>query len=296
MSKVLELREAVRRHVPDGATVALGCTLEQAIPFAVGHELIRQERRDLTLVGPISDMLFDQLIGAGCVARTVNAWTGNVSEGLGHCFRRATEHGLPRPIEVRDHSNFSISLALWAAAWGAPYIPTRTLLGSDILSRNPDLELDGDLVRVHAVRPDVTILHVQRCDPEGRAHVWGPLGVAEEAGLAAKSVILTTEELVDPAVTLSDPNRILLPETKVAAVVHVPGAAHPSPVQGHWVRDTAAFADYHRRTRTAEGFGEWLQETVLAVPDRAHYLRRVDTRSLRVRRRLLSAPVDYADA
>ncbi len=296
MSKVLELGEAVRRHVPDGATVALGCTLEQAIPFAAGHELIRRQRRDLTLVGPISDMLFDQLIGAGCVARTVNTWTGNVSEGLGHCFRRATEQGLPRRLEVRDHSNFSISLALWAAAWGAPYIPTRTLLGSDIVARNPDLELDGGLVRVHAVRPDVTILHVQRCDSEGRAHVWGPLGVAEEAGLAARTVILTTEELVDPAITLSDPNRILLPETKVAAVVHVPGGAHPSPVQGHWVRDTAAFADYHRRTRTAEGFADWLQETVLAVPDRAHYLRQIDVRSLRVRRSLLSAPVDYADA
>lgn len=296
MSKVLELGEAVRRYVPDGATVALGCSLEQAIPFAAGHELIRRRRRDLTLVGPISDMLFDQLIGAGCVARTVNTWTGNVSEGLGHCFRRATEQGVPRPLEVLDHSNFSISLALWAAAWGSPYIPTRTLLGSDILSRNPGLELDGDLVRVHAVRPDVTILHVQRCDPDGRAHAWGPLGVAEEAGLAAGRVILTAEELVDPAITLSDPNRVLLPETKVSAVIHVPGGAHPSPVQGYWVRDTAAFGDYHRRTRTVEGFEEWLRERVLDVRDRDQYLSQVDVRSLRVRRRLLSAPVDYADA
>lgn len=296
MSKVLELREAVRRYVADSSTVAMGCTLEQAIPFAAGHEMIRQGRRDLTLVGPISDLLFDQLIGAGCVARTINSWTGNVSEGLGHCFRRACEQGLPRPLEVWDHSNFSISLALWAAAWGAPYIPTRTLLGSDILSRNPGLVLDGDVVRVHAVRPDVTILHVQRCDPEGRAHVWGPLGVAEEAGLAARRVILTTEELVDPAITLSDPNRILLPETRVCAVVHVPGGAHPSPVQGHWVRDNGAFAEYHRRTRTQGGFADWLQEKVLSVPDRAHYLRSVDVASLRVRRRLLSAPVDYADA
>ncbi|MBO0744227.1 MAG: CoA transferase subunit A [Candidatus Dormibacteraeota bacterium] len=296
MSKVLELAEAVRRHVADGAMVALGCSLEQSIPFAAGHELIRQRRRDLTLVGPISDMLFDQLIGAGCVARTLNTWTGNVSEGLGHCFRRATEHGVPRPLEVRDHSNFSISLALWAAAWGSPYIPTRTLLGSDIAARNPDLELDGDVVRVHAVRPDVTILHVQRCDPDGRAHAWGPLGVAEEAGLAASRVILTAEELVDPAITLSDPNRILLPETKVCAVVHVPGGAHPSPVQGYWARDTAAFGEYHRRTRTEEGFGKWLQEEVLGVRDRAQYLSRFDVRALRVRRRLLSAPVDYADA
>jgi glutaconate CoA-transferase subunit A len=120
--------------------------------------------------------------------------------------------------------------------------------------------------------------------------------VAEEAGLAADRVILTAEELVDPAITLSDPNRILLPETKVCAVVHVPGGAHPSPVQGYWARDTPAYAAYHRRTRTVEGFADWLQEQVLGVPDREHYLRRVDVASLRVRRRLLSAPVDYADA
>ncbi|MBO0707311.1 MAG: CoA transferase subunit A, partial [Candidatus Dormibacteraeota bacterium] len=114
--------------------------------------------------------------------------------------------------------------------------------------------------------------------------------------LAASRVILTAEELVDPAITLSDPNRILLPETKVCAVVHVPGGAHPSPVQGYWARDTAAFGEYHRRTRTEEGFGKWLQEEVLGVRDRAQYLSRFDVRALRVRRRLLSAPVDYADA
>src|SRR5215472_1888716 len=148
MSKVMTMGEAVERHVPDGATVAIGTALEPAIPFAAGHELIRQGRRDLTLVGPISDALFDQLVGASCVAAVWAAWVGNVSEGLGHCYRRATEHGDPRPIEVRDHSNFSISLALWAAAWGSPYIPTRTLLGSDILGTSPDLDLAGGSVQV----------------------------------------------------------------------------------------------------------------------------------------------------
>src|SRR5215468_12246458 len=111
----MSMREAIRSFVPDGASVCMGTALEALIPFAAGHELIRQGRRDLTLIGPISDSLFDQLIGAGCVARVCAAWVGNVSEGLGHCYRRATEQGEPRPIEVRDHSNFSISLALWAA-------------------------------------------------------------------------------------------------------------------------------------------------------------------------------------
>jgi len=289
------MAEAVGRFVPDGATVAMGTALEPAIPFAAGHELIRQHRRDLTLVGPISDSLFDQLIGAGCVARICAAWVGNVSEGLGHCYRRATERGEPRAIEVHDHSNFTISLALWAAAWASPYVPTRTLLGSDIVATNPDLELVDGVVRVRPVRPDVTILHAQRADAEGRAHLWGPLGISEEAGLAARRVIVCCEELVDPEVILSDPNRVFLPETKVAAVVHEPGGAHPSPLQGHWRRDHAAYRDYAERSRTTDGFQAWLEERVLGVPDRAAYLAGVDTGALRIRASRPSAPVDYGD-
>jgi glutaconate CoA-transferase subunit A len=293
MSKVVSMGEAIRAHVPDGASVAMGTCLEPSIPFAAGHEIIRHGRRDLTLIGPISDMLFDQLIGAGCVARVVAAWVGNVSEGLAHCYRRAVEAGEPHAIEVRDHSNFSIALALWAAAWGVPYLPTRSLLGSDILRSNPDLRVVGGLVQVGAVRPDVTILHVQRCDAQGRAHAWGPLGISEEAGLAAARVIVCCEELVGEEVSLSDPNRILLPETKVVAVVHEPGGSLPSPLQGHWRRDHGAYRDYSARTRSAEGYAEWLEEWVRNVPDRSAYLSRLDVEGLRVRRRLPSVPVDY---
>jgi len=295
MSKLTTMAEAVARFVPDGASVAIGTALEPAIPFAAGHEIIRQRRRDLTLVGPISDSLFDQLIGAGCVAAVCAAWVGNVSEGLGHCYRRATEQGEPRPIEVRDHSNFSISLALWAAAWVSPYIPTPTLLGSDIVRTNPDLELSDGAVHVLPVRPDVTILHAQRADREGRAHFWGPLGISEEAGLAAGKVIVCCEELVAAEVVLSDPNRVLLPETKVVAVVHEPGGTHPAPLQGFWRRDHGAYRDYAARSRTAEGFREWLENWVLAVADRREYLAKLDTAALAVRRHLHSAPVDYGD-
>ena len=295
MSKLVTMAEAVVRHVPDGASVAIGTALEPAIPFAAGHEIIRQRRRDLTLIGPISDSLFDQLIGAGCVATVCAAWVGNVSEGLGHCYRRATEQGQPRPLEVRDHSNFSISLALWAAAWGSPYIPTRTLVGSDIPRTNPDLDLADGSVQVRPVRPDVAILHVQRADPEGRAHLWGPLGISEEAGLAASQAIVCCEELVSSEVILSDPNRVLLPETKVVAVVHEPGGAHPAPLQGFWRRDHGHYHEYADRSRTAPGFHEWLEEWVLALSDRREYLAKVDTAGLRVRRHLHSAPVDYGD-
>src|SRR6058998_158432 len=135
----MPLAEALRRFVPDGTSVAMGMALESLIPFAAGHEIIRQGRRDLELVGPISDSLFDELIGAGCVRRITAAWVGNVSEGLGHCYRRAAEQGVPRSIEIHDHTNFSISMALWAAAWNVPYLPARTLLGSDILGTNPNI-------------------------------------------------------------------------------------------------------------------------------------------------------------
>jgi len=289
------MAEAIAEHVPDGSAVALGTALEHAIPFAAGHELIRQERRDLTLIGPISDALFDQLIGAGCVGRVVAAWVGNVSEGLGHCYRRAAEKGEPRPIEIHDHTNFSISLALWAAAWNSPFLPTTTLLGSDILKTNPDLEPGDGHVRVKPVRPDVAIFHVQRADAQGRAHFWGPYGITEEAGLAAGRVILSCEELVDEDVTLSDPNRILFPETKVVAVVPEPGGCHPAPLQGHWGRDHAAYREYAERSRTAEGYQEWLRERVLGVRDRADYMTQVDADAIRIKRHLMSAPVDYGD-
>jgi glutaconate CoA-transferase subunit A len=291
----MSMGEAIERYVPDGATVAMGTALEPLIPFAAGHEMIRQRRRDLELVGPISDSLFDQLIGAGCVRRVTAAWVGNVSEGLAHCYRRACEQAIPHPLEVHDHSNFSISLALWAAAWYVPSLPTRTLLGSNILRTNPGLAVAGDLVDVKAVRPDVAVVHVQRADELGRAHAWGPLGITEEAGLAADRVIVSCEELVDPSVTLSDPNRILFPETKVVAVVHEPGGAHPSPVQGYFKRDHGFYRDYAARSRTVDGFESWLKEWVLDVEDRATYLSRLDVDSIRITNHKPSVPADFGD-
>jgi glutaconate CoA-transferase subunit A len=296
MAKVMTMRAAIERFVRDGMAIAMSCSLEPLVPFAAGHEIIRQGRKDLELIAPISDSLFDQLIGAGCARRLTAAWAGNVSEGLGHNYRRAAERGVPRPLEIRDHSNFSISLALWAAAWGSPYIPTRTLLGSDILRSNPDLSVVDGEVRVPALRPDLAILHVQRADAEGRAHAWGPLGVAEEAALAASEVIVSCEELVDAEVILSDPNRVLVAQSKVVAVVHQPGGAHPAPVQGHWRRDHAFMRDYGERSRTQEGFEAWLESWVLGVEDRAAYLEQVaGLDALRMRRPRLSVPVDYAD-
>jgi glutaconate CoA-transferase subunit A len=302
VSKVVSLAEAVRRHVPEGAVVALGTALECLIPFAAAHELIRQGRRRLTLVGPVSDVCFDQLIAAGCVERVVAAWVGNVQHGSAYAFRRAVEQGIPTPVAVEDHSNFTIALALEAAALGVPYLPTRTLLGSDVLARSPRLRVapcpfTGEpLVLVPALAPDVAILHVQRADPEGNCHVWGPTGVTAAAGQASRRVIVVCEELVDPEVIRRDPNRVLLPGFLVTAVVHLPWGGHPSPVQGYYHRDHGAYTEYHQRSATPEGVRGWLEEWVLAVPDHAAYLVKVGQARLdrlRLRASRLAPSVDY---
>ena len=278
------MRDAVTKHVPDGASVALGCALEPAIPFAFAHELIRQRRRDLHLIGPISDIAFDQLIGAGCVAVVSAAWVGNVSAGLAHAYRRAMEQGIPRPIEVRDHSNFSIAQALLAGALGAPYLPTRSLLGSDIPRANGTFReasdpFSGDaLLLIPAITPDVTAIAVQRADEDGNAHLWGPWGVSQEAALAARATIVIADEIVARSVIASDPNRTIVPGTKVTAVVHEPGACHPSPLQGRYRRDHEFFHQYHAATRTPEGFAAWIREWVSEVSDRRAYLAKLGAR------------------
>ncbi|MET0851451.1 MAG: CoA-transferase [Candidatus Rokuibacteriota bacterium] len=296
------MRDALASFVPDGASVCMGAALEALIPFAAGHELIRQGRRDLELVGPISDILFDQLVGAGCARKVTAAWVGNVSAGLGHNYRRAVEAGVPRPLEVEDHSNLTLATALQAGALGAPYIPTRSLLGTDLLRSNPRLRPATDpfsgapVVLVPALAPDVAILHVQRADADGHAHVWGTLGVTRQAALAARRVVLVAEEVWPRERILSDPNLVLAPPFKVAAVVHQPWGAYPSPVQGHYARDHDFYRRYHDDTRTPEGSRRWLDRWVTGIADWPGFLglvgrERLD--ALRATRPAPSEPLDF---
>ena len=302
MAKVMTLAEAVARFVRDGMTVAMGTGLESCIPFAAGHEIIRQGRRDLTLVGPISDILFDQLIGAGCVSRVIAAWVGNVGAGIAYSFRRAVEEGIPRRIDVEDHSNLTVALALEAEARGVPYLPSRTALGSDLIRDHPRLRevrcpfTGARLLAVGALRPDVTILHVQRCDAEGNAHLWGNLGVSLEAARAARTVLVTCEEIVESDVIRSDPNRTLVPGFLVAAVEAVPFGSHPSPTQGYVNRDDRFYEEYHAETRTREGFLGWLHRMVLTTGGHAGYLDHLgEARLERLRPRVPrpAAPTNY---
>jgi glutaconate CoA-transferase subunit A len=297
----MSMREAVARFVPDGSTVCMGAALEAAIPFAAGHELIRQGRRKLTLVGPISDILFDQLVGAGCVARIVAAWVGNVSAGLGHNYRRACEQGVPTPLAVEDHTNLTLAVALQAGAIGAPYIPTRSLLGTGLLESNPRFRPAEDpwsgrpVVLVPALTPDIAILHVQRADAQGHAHAWGTLGVTREAARAAHRVIVVAEEIRSTDEILSDPNLVLAPPMKVAAVVHEPFGAFPSPLQGCYARDHEFFHRYHEETRTVEGNRVWLERWVLGVADWSGFRSRLGAERLeaiRVKTPAPALPVD----
>src|SRR5262245_43343629 len=296
------MREAIARFIPDGASVCLNTALEALIPFAAGHELIRQRRRELTLIGPISDMLFDQLIGAGCVRRIIAAWVGNVSAGLGHNYRRAVERGVPAPLEGQDHSNLSMAFALQAAALGAPYLPARSLLGTGLLESNPRFKLGTDpwsgapLVLIPALVPDVAVLHVQRADEDGRAHVWGALGITRQAALAARRGVIVAEGVRSRAERLRDPGLVLAPEGKVAAVVHDPFGAFPSPVQGRYRRRHDFFARYHDESRSVEGNCTWLERWVYGVDDWTGFLDRVGRDvldELRITTPLLSEPLDY---
>lgn len=301
-SKVVSMQQAVAQHVPDGASVLLGAQLEQMIPFAAGHEMIRLRKRNLALVGPISDILFDQMIGAGCVARVQAAWVGNVSAGMGYCFRRAIEQSIPHAVEMVDYSNFTLALALHAGALGAPFLPTYSTLGSDLLKGNGEMRefgspLSGEkLVAVPALTPDVAVIHAQRADKHGNTHIWGNLGVAVDGARAAKKVVVVVEEIVAPEVISSDPNRTLIPGFLVTAVVHEPRGAHPSPVQGYYGRDHAFFHQYHEQSRKLEDFQRWLDRWVLGVSGREEYvslLGECRVESLGIREHAYSAPADF---
>ncbi|MEM4780412.1 MAG: CoA-transferase [Halalkalicoccus sp.] len=288
------LREAVARIEP-GSSIAAGLALEHAIPFAAGHELLREGIDDLTLVGPISDLLFDQLIGGGAVSRVRAAWVGNVSGGTGYRFREAVEDGR---IEVENHSNFSVALALQAGAMGVPYLPTRSLLGSDIFKESDLFEEEADpfsgerVALVPAIEPDWAIVHAQRASPAGDVHLWGNTGVVDPAVGAVENVLVTAEEVVEPETITSDPSRVAITREQVTAVIECPMGAHPSPLAGHYNRDNEYYLEYHERTKTQEGFEEWADEWVYGVSDRAEYAKRIEA-DLSIAEPTVAAEVRY---
>ncbi len=299
MSKLLSLSEAIARYVHDGDLVyASGFT--HLIPFAAGHEIIRQRKRDLILARATPDLIYDQMVAAGCARKVIFSYMGNPGVGSLRIVRGAIERG---ELEWEEYSHFGMISRLRAGAAGLPFMPMNPTAATDLERANPNIRRVTDpysgreVITVPALNPDVAIVHVQRADPNGNAHLWGIIGEQREAAFAAKRVILTAEEIVDEATIRSDPNRTLIPGLVVDAVCHVPYACHPSYAQGYYDRDNQFYLKWDTISRSLEGVRGWLEEWVYGVKDHAEYWEKLGPETharLKVAPRL-SEPVNYGD-
>jgi glutaconate CoA-transferase subunit A len=270
MAELMPLSEAVAQLIHDGDTVAMeGFT--HLIPFAAGHEVIRQRKRQLTLVRMTPDVIYDQLIGAGCARRLVFSWGGNPGVGSLHRLRDAVEHDWPQPLEIEEHSHAGLANAFVAGASDIPFAVLRGYGGTDLPSHNEHIKFiecpftGEQLAAVRAVRPDVAVIHAQKADREGNALLWGILGVQKEAVLAAQRAIVTVEEIVDDLQPW--PNACILPSWVVSAVCLVPGGASPSYAQGYYARDNRFYLAWDDISRDRESFQAWIQRHILATAD-----------------------------
>lgn len=276
----MTMKDAIGRFVHDGATIVIeGFT--HLICFAAAHEIIRQRRRELTVCRLTPDLIYDQLIGAGCVGRLIFSWAGNPGAGPLHALRRAVERGVPNSIELEEYSHFGMVARLTAGAARLPFYPLRDYRGSDLPRVNPLIKTvtcpftGEELAAVPALNPDVAIIHVQRADENGNAHVWGLLGVQKEAAFASRRTIVVAEEIVPESVIRSDPNRTLIPGLIVDAVVREPFGCHPSYAQGYYDRDNDFYVRWREISQDAGTFNSYLDEWVYGVNDRAEYAQRM---------------------
>jgi glutaconate CoA-transferase subunit A len=299
MSKGCSLKEAIQQFVRDDASIyAAGFT--HLIPFAAGHEIIRQGRKNLTLARATPDLIYDQLVAAGCAKKVIFSYMGNPGVGSLRIVRAAVETG---QVSMEEYSHFGMISRLQAGATGLPFIPMNQTAATDLEKNNPNIKRVSDpysgreVIVVPALNPDVAIIHVQRCDEKGNAHIWGIIGEQKEAAFAAKHVILSAEEIVDESVIRSDPNRTLIPEFIVDAVCLVPHAAHPSYTQGYYDRDNKFYLEWDKISESSESVNAWLEEWVYGVKDRDEYWKKLGKETherLQVKPRF-AAPVNYGD-
>jgi len=297
MSKVIPLAEAVRQFVRDGDLVyAAGFT--HLIPFAAGHEIIRQGKRDLILARATPDLIYDQMVAGGCARKVIFSYMGNPGVGSLRIVRVEIEAGR---LEWEEYSHFGMISRLQAGATGLPFMPMNPTAAGDLERVNPNYQTvidpysGGKVVVVPALKPDVAIVHVQRADADGNAHIWGIIGEQKEAAFAAERVILTAEEIVDEAIIRSDPNRTLIPGFIVDAVCQVPYCAHPSYTQGYYDRDNSFYLKWDEISSSREATLAYLDEWVYGVKDRSEYWQKL---GIEVGQRLKigsrpSATVDY---
>lgn len=297
MNKLIPLSKAIDSFVNDGDTIyAAGFT--HLIPFAAGHEIIRQRKKELTLARATPDLIYDQMVAAGCARKIIFSYMGNPGVGSLHVVRGKIESG---ELEWEEYSHFGMISRLQAGATGLPFMPMNPTAAIDLENANPNYRTIIDpysgknVIVVPSLTPDVAIVHVQRADAEGNAHIWGIIGEQKEAAFAASRVILTAEEIVDEEVIRSDPNRTLIPGFIVSAVCYVPFAAHPSYTQGYYDRDNDFYLEWDRISRSHDLVMNYLDEWVYGVRDRNEYWEKLGPE---VQRRLrvpeyMSSPVNY---
>ena len=273
MSKLMTVSDAIAKYVADGDSVyAAGFT--HLIPFAAGHEIIRQHKRELVLARATPDLIYDQMTAAGCARKVIFSYMGNPGVGSLRIVRSAIEQG---KLEWEEYSHFGMITRLQAGASGLPFLPMNQTAATDLEKANPNIKRipdpygGKDVIVVPALNPDVAIVHVQRADKEGNAHLWGIIGEQKEAAFAAKKVILTAEEIVDESVIRSDPNRTLIPAIVVDAVCPAPYSCHPSYAQGYYDRDNEFYLQWDKISDSAEAVKSYLDEWVYGVKDREEY-------------------------
>ena len=300
MNKVMSMENAVDRLISDGDSVMVeGFT--HLICFAAGHEIIRQKKRNLTLCRLTPDLIFDQMIGAGCASKLVFSWAGNPGVGPLYAFRRAVEKSEPATLEIEEYSHFGMMARIQAGAAGLPFSMLKNYMGSDLPDVNPQIRAvtcpysGRTLATVPALNPDVAVIHAQRADASGNAHIWGLLGVQKETAFASERVILVVEDLVDESVIRSDPNRTLIPGLVVDAVVVEPFGCHPSYVMGYYDRDNPFYIEWAAISKDPDRFHSYLDDYVYGVKNRSEYLKKLgQPRSDALRAKpALSAPVSY---
>ena len=299
MTKLVSLKEAISQFVSNGDVVyAAGFT--HLIPFAAGHEIIRQGKKNLTLARATPDLIYDQMVAAGCAKKVIFSYMGNPGVGSLRIVRAAIEKG---ELEWEEYSHFGMITRLQAGASGLPFLPMNQTGAADLERANPLIKRVTDpysgkeVITVPALNPDVAIVHVQRADKNGNAHLWGIVGEQKEVAFAAKKVILTAEEIVEEAVIRSDPNRTLIPGFIVSAVCHEPHSAHPSYAQGYYDRDNEFYMGWDKISESLETVKQYLDEWVYGVKDREEYWQKLGAEKhekLKITSRM-SQPVDYGN-
>ncbi|HSE41192.1 MAG TPA: CoA-transferase [Acidobacteriota bacterium] len=298
-SKLMSMNEAIGQFVNDGDTIVIeGFT--HLISFAAGHEIIRQKKRKLTACRLTPDLVYDQLIGAGCVSKLVFSWAGNPGAGPLYALRRAVEEEIPHSIDLDEYSHFGMIGRFTAGASKLPFFPLRNYMGSDLPQVNHNIRkvqcpyTGESLATVPALNPDVTILHAQRADHEGNTQIWGLLGVQKEAAFAANNVIVVVEEIVDEKVIRNDPNRTLIPGFIVSAVVHEPWGCHPSFAQGYYDRDNEFYLNWRNISKDVSKFNSYVEEWIFGVKDRSEYLQKMGDMVEKLKAKpLYCEPVNY---